>query len=77
MSAAKVTVKVAPEPVDTPATVTRSDRFGRFAARCSHYLGSRWAFVSAIAVIVVWGITARSSTFLTAGSWSLIPAQPS
>jgi low affinity Fe/Cu permease len=72
MNAAKVTVQVTPEPVDTPATatVTRSDRFGRFAARCSHYLGSRWAFVSAIAVIVGWGIT--GPIFHFSDTWQLV-----
>jgi low affinity Fe/Cu permease len=72
MTAAKVTVKVTQEPIDTPATtiVTRSDRFGRFAARCSHYLGSRWAFVSAIAVILAWGIT--GPIFHFSDTWQLV-----
>jgi low affinity Fe/Cu permease len=72
MKAAKVTVKVTQEPIDTPAAtiVTRSDRFGRFAARCSHYLGSRWAFVSAIAVILLWGIT--GPIFHFSDTWQLV-----
>jgi len=38
MKAAKVTVKVAKESVETAATnVARSDRFGRFAAQSSHF----------------------------------------
>jgi low affinity Fe/Cu permease len=75
MNAAKVTVKVTPDAVDTvptttPATVNRSDRFGRFAARCSHYLGSRWAFVSAIGIILAWGITGPFFHF--SDTWQLI-----
>jgi low affinity Fe/Cu permease len=73
MKGAKVTVKITPDPVETApttATVTRSDRFGRFAARCSHYLGSRWAFVAAIGVIVVWGIT--GPVFHFSDTWQLV-----
>jgi low affinity Fe/Cu permease len=72
MKAAKVTVKVTPdsaEPAPT-TTVTRSDRFGRFAARCSHYLGSRWAFVAAILVILLWGAT--GPIFHFSDTWQLI-----
>jgi len=59
---AKVTVKVTEPAEGTPITtstvvVTSSDRFGKFAARSSHYLGSRWAFVVAIGVILVWGLS--------------------
>jgi hypothetical protein len=52
MRAAKVTMKVTKQSgEEIPTTiVTRSDQFGRFAARSSHYLGSRWSFVAAIAV---------------------------
>ena len=32
------------------------DWFGQFAAQASSYLGSRWAFASAVLVIVVWAI---------------------
>ncbi len=75
MKAAKVTVKVAKEPVETAPTtaatnVARSDRFGRFAARSSHYLGSRWAFVAAIGVILVWAIT--GPIFHFSDTWQLV-----
>jgi low affinity Fe/Cu permease len=72
MKAAKVTMKLTPDPAETnpAATVTRSDRFGRFAARCSHYLGSRWAFVSAIGIILAWGITGPFFHF--SDTWQLI-----
>jgi low affinity Fe/Cu permease len=73
MKAAKVTMKVSQQPVETiPATanVARSDHFGRFAARCSHYLGSRWAFVVAILVILIWGATGPMFHF--SDTWQLI-----
>jgi low affinity Fe/Cu permease len=75
MKAAKVTVKVAKQPAETAPTtaatnVTRSDRFGRFAARSSHYLGSRWAFVAAIGVILVWAVTGPMFHF--SDTWQLV-----
>ena len=32
------------------------DWFGQFATQASSYLGSRWAFASAVLVIVIWAI---------------------
>jgi low affinity Fe/Cu permease len=74
VKAAKVTMKVTKEPgEETSATttiLTRSDRFGRFAARSSHYLGSRWAFLAAIGVIVVWALT--GPIFRYSDTWQLV-----
>ena len=76
MGAAKVTVKVTKEldekePVETSTViVTNADRFGKFAARSSHYLGSRWAFVVAIAVIVVWALS--GPFFHYSDTWQLV-----
>ncbi len=76
MKAAKVTVKVTKEPAGaTPAETatviaTGSERFGKFAARSSHYLGSRWAFVVAIGVIVAWALT--GPIFHYSDTWQLI-----
>ena len=76
MGAAKVTVKVTKEPVEaTPAEtstviVTGSERFGKFAARSSYYLGSRWAFVAAIGVIVAWALT--GPIFHYSDTWQLV-----
>jgi low affinity Fe/Cu permease len=47
-----------------------SDKFGKFAARSSHYLGSRWAFVVAIGVIVAWAIT--GPFFHYSDTWQLV-----
>jgi low affinity Fe/Cu permease len=74
VKAAKVTMKVTNESGEqastTTAILTRSDRFGRFAARSSHYLGSRWAFIVAIGIIVVWALT--GPIFHYSDTWQLI-----
>jgi low affinity Fe/Cu permease len=72
---AKVTVKVTEPDEATPITtstvvVTSSDRFGKFAARSSHYLGSRWAFVVAIGVILVWALS--GPFFHYSDTWQLV-----
>jgi low affinity Fe/Cu permease len=53
-----------------PALTTGSERFGKFAARSSYYLGSRWSFVAAIGVIVVWGLT--GPIYHYSDTWQLI-----
>jgi low affinity Fe/Cu permease len=52
------------------ALAAGSDRFGKFAARSSHYLGSRWAFVAAIGVIVAWALT--GPIFHYSDTWQLV-----
>ena len=47
-----------------------SDAFHVFARRASNVLGSAWAFVLALLVIVVWGIT--GPTFHYSDTWQLI-----
>src|SRR6201990_1747453 len=49
---------------------TTSDRFGRFAALCSMGLGSRWAFLRAGLVIVVWAVT--GPVFHFSDTWQLV-----
>jgi low affinity Fe/Cu permease len=76
VKAAKVTVKVSEQPIEAASSITsvpvltHSDRFGKFAAQCSHYLGSRWAFVIAIGVILVWAIT--GPLFHYSDTWQLV-----
>jgi low affinity Fe/Cu permease len=76
VKSAKVTVKVTNEPAEAVPTetaaviVTGPDRFGKFAARSSHYLGSRWAFVVAIGVILVWGVS--GPFFHYSDTWQLV-----
>jgi len=47
-----------------------SDAFRVFARRTSNVLGSAWAFVLALLIIVVWGIT--GPTFHYSDTWQLI-----
>ena len=46
------------------------DRFGRFAASASFWLGSKWAFVGAGIVIAVWGIS--GPVFHFSNTWQLV-----
>src|SRR5271169_4299411 len=66
----KVTNESGEQAPTTTAIVTHSDRFGKFAARSSHYLGSRWAFVAAIGVIVAWAVT--GPIFHFSDAWQLV-----
>lgn len=49
---------------------TKGERFGRFAASASTWLGSKWAFVGAILIIAVWAIT--GPIFHYSNSWQLV-----
>jgi low affinity Fe/Cu permease len=46
------------------------DSFRRFARKSSEVLGSPWAFISAIFIIVVWGVTGPAFHF--SDTWQLI-----
>ncbi len=76
MAAAKVTVKVTQESAGESLNAkpimlaTSSERFGKFATRSSYYLGSRWSFVAAIGVIVVWALT--GPIFHYSDTWQLV-----
>jgi low affinity Fe/Cu permease len=47
-----------------------ADWFGQFSSRCSSYVGSRWAFVGAMLVIVLWAMT--GPIFHYSDTWQLI-----
>jgi low affinity Fe/Cu permease len=49
---------------------TKGDSFGRFAAKASSWLGSKWAFVVAILIICVWAVT--GPIFHYSNTWQLI-----
>ena len=55
---------------NAPAPSVGQSAFGRFAACSSQYLGSRWAFLTAIAVIIAWGLT--GPIFHYSDTWQLI-----
>lgn len=49
---------------------SNSDHFGRFAARCSFWLGSKWAFILAVVVIALWAVT--GPLFRFSDTWQLV-----
>ena len=51
-------------------TRTTNDWFGRFAASASGWLGSKWAFAGAAAVIVIWAGSGRFFHF--SDTWQLV-----
>jgi low affinity Fe/Cu permease len=52
------------------ATHTTNDRFGSFAAKTSGWLGSKWAFLAAVGVIVLWA--ALGPVFRYSDTWQLV-----
>ena len=59
-----------PKTVQVVEAKLNADRFGRFCSQASTWLGSKWAFVTAGAVIVVWGMT--GPVFRYSDTWQLI-----
>ena len=49
---------------------TTNDWFGRFAASASSWLGSRWAFTGAAAIILLWGLS--GPLFRFSNTWQLV-----
>jgi low affinity Fe/Cu permease len=62
---AKVVVKV-----PTERTEIKRDHFGKFATWSAQFVGSRWSFVGAIAVVVVWAVT--GPIFHYSDTWQLV-----
>ena len=60
----------AAKPPSTRATETKGDAFGKFSSAASSWLGSRWAFVGAILVIVAWA--AIGPLFHFSDTWQLV-----
>jgi low affinity Fe/Cu permease len=52
------------------ANESRGEAFGKFATTASGWLGSKWAFVVAIAIIAIWAIT--GPVFHYSDTWQLI-----
>jgi len=52
------------------ATRQNGDWFGHFSAQASAYVGSRWAFAGAVAVVVVWAVTGPIYHF--SDPWQLV-----
>ncbi|MGA7520908.1 MAG: low affinity iron permease family protein [Acidobacteriaceae bacterium] len=52
------------------AAQTKGDAFGKFAAAASAWLGSKWAFLGAIFIILAWAVT--GPIFHFSDTWQLI-----
>lgn len=52
------------------AKETRGDAFGKFATAASGWWGSKWAFLAAILVIVIWAAT--GSLFHYSDTWQVV-----
>ncbi len=63
-------MKVIKESAPSATITTNSDRFGRFAGQISHILGSRWSFIVAICVVVVWAVS--GPLFHYSDTWQLV-----
>ena len=52
------------------AAETKGDAFGRFSSSASAWLGSKWGFLGAVLIIVVWGVTGPLFGF--SDTWQLV-----
>jgi low affinity Fe/Cu permease len=69
-SSSKLRFKQQEEPLVEVRTNVMNDRFGRFSASASAWLGSKWAFSGAVLVIVVWA--ASGFVFHYSDTWQLV-----
>lgn len=69
-SSSKLRFKQQEEPLVEVRTKVMNDRFGRFSASASAWLGSKWAFSGAVLVIVVWA--ASGFVFHYSDTWQLV-----
>ena len=63
-------LEVAKIVADSGRKQTQGDAFGKFAAAASGWLGSKWAFVGAIVIIAIWGVT--GPLFNYSDTWQLV-----
>jgi low affinity Fe/Cu permease len=63
-------LEVAKVVADSGRKQTQADAFGKFAANTSSWLGSKWAFVGAFAIIATWAIT--GPLFRYSDTWQLV-----
>ena len=55
---------------DSGSKQSQGDAFGKFAAAASSWLGSKWAFLGAIVIIIVWALT--GPVFHYSDTWQLV-----
>jgi low affinity Fe/Cu permease len=63
-------LEVAKVVADSDRKQSQGDAFGKFAAAASTWLGSKWAFVGAIVIIIVWALT--GPLFHYSDTWQLV-----
>jgi low affinity Fe/Cu permease len=63
-------LEVAKAVADSGRKQTQGDAFGKFAAAAALWLGSKWAFIGAIVVILVWALTGH--LFRYSDTWQLV-----
>jgi low affinity Fe/Cu permease len=63
-------LEIAKVVADSGRKQTQGDTFGKFAASASSWLGSKWAFVGAIVIIIVWALT--GPLFHYSDTWQLV-----
>jgi low affinity Fe/Cu permease len=63
-------LEVAKTVAESDRKQVKGDAFGKFAAASSAWLGSKWAFVGAIVIIMVWAATGR--LFHYSDTWQLV-----
>jgi low affinity Fe/Cu permease len=67
----KTTINMISETTDCATVIVSGpDRFTKFSVGTSHYFGSRWAFLAAIAVVVTWALT--GPLFHYSDTWQLV-----
>jgi low affinity Fe/Cu permease len=59
-----------PGPSAPAVAASRGDSFGKFATGASAWLGSKWAFAGAGAIILIWGAT--GPFFRYSDTWQLV-----
>jgi low affinity Fe/Cu permease len=63
-------LEVAKVVADSDRKQAQGDAFGKFAAAASSWLGSKWAFVGAIVIIIIWALT--GPVFHYSDTWQLV-----
>jgi low affinity Fe/Cu permease len=63
-------LEVAKVVADSDRKQAQGDAFGKFAAGASGWLGSKWAFIGAIVIIIVWALT--GPLFRYSDTWQLV-----
>jgi low affinity Fe/Cu permease len=65
VKAAKVIVNI-----PSPRAESRTDHFAKFAARSAQFVGSRWSFIAAIGIVLLWAVT--GPIFHYSDTWQLV-----